>query len=149
MYHNIHNFFIEELEKLDCQATTRAYITSVLCKYTHNNETNFCQKSVTLVFANAKYKMDFVTFQNLADYVFFCEVVFPQFLRQASKEYYHTVAKLSYYSCYRLINKQMDVYENLADQFTDLTNQTKSIIRNIEKGNHIFEFYPFSHGHKS
>ena len=45
--------------------------------------------------------------------------------------YYQDIARLSYYSCYRLINKQWDVYNELSDNLIVLEQQV------IQKLSHI------------
>lgn len=127
---NVNNFFNQELKALKCQEKTKAYIISILSKYRFSND-DYSNASLTLIYHEAKISRNFSGFQNLADWIFFCESVFPEHLNDASKEYYHSLAQTSYYTCYRLINKQLDIYENLADEFTLLTNSINKIIRQI------------------
>jgi hypothetical protein len=49
----------------------------------------------------------------------------PQHLKFASKDYYDTIARLSYYSCYKIINKQWRLFEELADNFPVIETQVK------------------------
>lgn len=120
---NINDFFTEQLNNLRCQDKTKAYIVSILSKY-KNSYFDYSNMSLTLLYNEAKTRHDFYVFQNLADWIFFCEVVYPQYLKDASKEYYHSLAQVSYYNCYKLINKKMDIYEELSDNFIYLKNNT-------------------------
>lgn len=129
-FNNVNNFFTEQLELLNCQERTKAYIVSILSKYKHASF-DYSNSSLTLLYNEARLRNDFYTFQNLADWIFFCEVIFPAYLQNASKDYYHSLAQVSYYNCYKLINKQIDIYENLADEFPTLTKKTKLLIQNI------------------
>jgi|ERR1035437_283238 hypothetical protein len=125
-------FFDELLSDIDCQRDTKAYIVSIYGKYKSTDQ-DLSKDSITLLFAQARDKHNFLTYQNLSDWIFFTKSVAPEYLNKASKDYYSTVAQLSYYSCYQLINKQWPVFEELADNFNYLTNQTHKKLNNILK----------------
>lgn len=124
IHRNISNFFDELLIDLECQQDTKAYIVSIYGKY-KSAEFDLSKDSVTLLFAQARRKQDFLAYQNLGDWIFFANTIAPQHLKFASKEYYDTVARLSYYSCYKLINRQWKLFEELADDFLVLEEQVK------------------------
>jgi hypothetical protein len=124
---NITSFFDELLDDLHCQRDTKAYIVSIYGKY-KTAEFDLSKDSVTLLFAQARNKQDFLSYQNLGDWIFFSNTIAPQHLRFASKEYYDTVARLSYYSCYKLINRQWKLFEELADDFQSLENQVRNLL---------------------
>lgn len=130
-YQNITNFFEEILNDLECHRDTRAYIISIYGKY-KNADFDLSKDSVTLLFAQARLKQDFSTYQNLGDWIFFANTIAPNHLKFASKEYYDTVARLSYYSCYKLINKQWKLFEELSDNFISLESQVKKKLNNIK-----------------
>jgi len=121
---NINNFFEELLADIDCQPTTRIYITSIYGKY-RSAEFDLSKDSVTLRFAQARNKQDFLAYQNLGDWIFFINTIAPEHLKFASKDYYDTIARLSYYSCYKLINKQWKLFEELSDNLIMLESQVK------------------------
>jgi len=122
---NITSFFDELLNDLHCQRDTKAYIVSIYGKY-KTAEFDLSQDSVTLLFAQARTKQDFLTYQNLGDWIFFANTLAPNHLHHASKEYYDTVARLSYYSCYKLINREWKLFEELADDFSSLEKQVRA-----------------------
>lgn len=124
LHRNIGSFFEELLHDLDCQRDTKAYIVSIYGKY-KTAEFDLSKDSVTLMFAQARSNQDFLTYQNLGDWIFFANTMAPDHLQLASKDYYDTVARLSYYSCYKLINRQWKLFEELADDFLGLENQVK------------------------
>lgn len=125
---SLNNFFSEELSSLQCNETTRAYIGSVFSKY-KTTESDFSKESITLIYAKAKDNQDFLVFQNIADWIFFCHTLFPEHLSNASEEYYCIIGQLSYYSCYRIVRRQLKLYEELADNFIPLSISTRNIIR--------------------
>jgi hypothetical protein len=124
-HRNITNFFEEMLDDLKCQRDTKAYIISIYGKY-KTAQFDLSKDSVTLQFAQARSNQDFLTYQNLGDWIFFANTLAPDHLRFASKDYYDTVARLSYYSCYRLINRQWKLFEELSDNFLTLEHQVKN-----------------------
>lgn len=124
LYKNISSFFDELLIDLKCQRDTKAYIVSIYGKY-KTAEFDLSKDSVTLLFAQARSKQDFLTYQNLGDWIFFANTIAPNHLQDASKDYYDTVGRLSYYSCYKLINREWKLFEELADNFIILEEQVK------------------------
>ena len=129
LFSNLGLFFQNNLKELHCEDFTRAYIQSIFCKY-KSSECDFSKESITLRFYEARTRQDFVEFQNIADWLFFAKSLFPEALNNASIDYFDTIAKNSYYSCYRLINRQLVIYENLADEFEYLTDQTRKVLIN-------------------
>lgn len=129
-HRNITNFFDELLSDLECQRDTKAYIVSIYGKF-KTAEFDLSKDSVTLMFAQARNKQDFLIYQNLGDWIFFANTLAPSHLRFASKDYYDTVARLSYYSCYRLINRQWKLFEELSDNFLILETQVKNRLHTL------------------
>lgn len=129
-YKNLNYFFTEVLSTLNCQYDTRAYIISIFSKF-KNTDSDFSKDSVTLIFSQARNKQDFLTFQNLGDYIFFSKSFAKEHLRHASEEYYRTIARLSYYNCYSLTKRQLKFYEELADNFIILEKQTRELVNKI------------------
>lgn len=125
LYHNnVTDFFQNLLNDLECQHDTRAYIVSIYGKY-KSAEFDLSKDSITLQLAQARSKQDFSIFQNLADWIFFTNTMATNHLKFASKDYYDTVARISYYSCYKLINRQWKLFEELSDNFLLLETQVK------------------------
>lgn len=127
---NITIFFEELLTDIECQYDTKAYIVSIYGKY-KSAEFDLSKDSITLRFAQARNKQDFLTYQNLGDWIFFANTIAPTHLQYASKEYYDTIARLSYYSCYKLINKQWKLFEELSDNFINLEWQVKKKLQKL------------------
>ncbi len=128
------DYFVDELNSLRCDDLTKSYIVSIFSKFKSDND-DYSKESLTLKYAEAKYKHEFIAFQNLGDFLFFINALFPEYLNNASINYYHSIGQLSYYSCYTIINKQMKVYERLSDEFVFLSNTSGEIIRAHQ--NHI------------
>lgn len=134
---NITNFFDELLSDLECQRDTKAYIISIYGKY-KTADFDLSKDSVTLLFSQARSKHDFLTYQNLGDWIFFANTLAPNHLKFASKDYYDTVARLSYYSCYKIINNQWKLFEELADNFLVLEKQVIKKLSGISLQNSNF-----------
>jgi hypothetical protein len=124
---NLTTFFDAALQDLECRDDTRAYIVSIFSKYKTTNA-DLSQCNITLTFAQARANHNFLAYQTLGDWLFYSTSLYPEHLRYASTEYYIDIGRLSYYSCYRLINKQWRVYEEIADGFISLEKQAKTLL---------------------
>jgi hypothetical protein len=124
---DVTKFFEEQLSDLKCQRDTKAYIVSIFSKYRSANY-DYSKYSITSLFAQARSNHNFSVYQNLADWIFFINSLAPAHFKHADKDYYDTVGRLSYYSCYRLINRQWKLFEELADNFIMLENEVKNKI---------------------
>jgi len=122
---DIVKFFEEKLEDLQCQYETRSYIISIYGKYRFS-DFDLSQDSITLLFSQARFKQDFLIYQNIGDWLFFIKSMAPQHLNNASEEYYDTIARLSYSACYKLINRQWRLFEELSDNYQFLQEQIKN-----------------------
>lgn len=130
IHQNITDFFDEILSDLQCHRDTKAYIVSIYGKY-KSADFDLSKDSISLLFAQARNKHDFLSYQNLGDWIFFSNTMVSRHFKFASKDYYDTIAKLSYYSCYKIINKQWKLFEELADDFNNLENQVKEKINKL------------------
>jgi len=131
LYLNVNSFFEDLLSDLNCRNDTKAYIISIYGKY-RTSSYDLSKDNITLQFSQAKTKQDFSTYQNLGDWIFFVNTIAPQHLNNASKNYYDTIARLSYYSCYRLINREWALFEELADDFLFLEERVKNKIPKLK-----------------
>lgn len=133
---NLTDFFSETLKDLPCHYDTRAYITSIYIKY-KVAETDLSKRSLTIEYANAKEKQDFSSFQDIGDWIFFTKTLYPQSLKSASEDYYDTLGRLSYYSCFKLIKKQWRSFEELADNFIVLGQEANNRLKSKIDGSLI------------
>jgi hypothetical protein len=124
---NVGKFFDTALEDLSCDPKTRAYVVSVFTKFAKTSY-DLPSNSITLTFHEAKRKQDFATYQALGDWILFCQVEFPEYLRNASNDYYLTIGRLSYYSCYRLINRQWLLFDELAENLDGISNEARVLL---------------------
>lgn len=130
-YVNVNKFFQDVFADLKCQNDTKSYIISIYDKF-KSADTDLSNNSITTQFAFAREKHDFMTYQNLADWIFFNNTLYQEHLKNASKDYYDTVARSSYYSCYRLINRQWKLFEELADNFNYIEEEVKNKLHTIK-----------------
>lgn len=128
-FQTLTSFFDEVLQPLPCEQPTKAYIISIYTKY-RSAEHDLSKDSLTLLFAQAKEKQDFMSFQDIGDWIFFTNTIIPTHLKNASSDYYHTLGQISYYSCYKLINKKWKIFEELSDNFIILENEAKKLLGN-------------------
>lgn len=117
--------FEEVLSDLPCQSDTKAYIVSIYNKYLTARH-DLSKDSITLLFAQARDNHDFLIYQNLGDWIFFQNTIHNKPFKYTSRDYYDTVARLSYYSCYKLINRQWKLFEELSDNFIIIEDSAKN-----------------------
>jgi hypothetical protein len=126
----LHQTLVEELEQLNCDDLTRAHIINIFTGYiTPINDLS--KQSITLSFAEAKSKQDFIGFERVGNWIFLCHSLYPEHLRHASIEYYQSIGRLSYYKCFQLLNKKWRTFELLADEFVPLSMSCRTIIRQL------------------
>lgn len=128
-FKSLNNFFDEVLFELKCNSETKAYIVSIFSKY-KAADFDLSKDSVTMTFAQARNKQDFLTFQTLGDWIFFSKTFAPDHLNNASEDYYRTIGRMSYDSCYKLINRKWKIFEELSDNFIVLEKQTRKLLHN-------------------
>lgn len=125
---DLNQYFADLLQDISCQDTTRAYLINLYATF-KSNHCDLSQQNISLMFLQAKQYNDFANFQKIGDWVLFAQTIMPKHLHPAN--YYQDIARLSYYSCYHLINRQWLVYNELADNFLLLERQA------IEKLHHL------------
>jgi hypothetical protein len=129
LIYSLNDFFEKKLNDIKCRRDTKAYITSLLCEF-KNSKSDLSNESLTLFFNKARSKNSFSDYQKLGDFIFFCDIFYEEYLNGASKEYYDSLARLSYYSCYRLTKNQWMLFEELAEDFNKIENQVKNVVKN-------------------
>jgi len=130
LYQNITIFFEEVLKDIKCQDETRSYILSIYKKQT-KPDFDLSKDSITLLFAQAQEKRDFYTYQNIGDWIFYINTIAPKYFKFIDKKYCDTLGQLSYYSCYKIINRKWPLFEELSDSFIDLEEQCKNKLKDI------------------
>jgi hypothetical protein len=123
-------FISEKVNSLECSPDARAYIVSIFKKYNQAKD-DYSKDSITILYSDARTSQNFEKFQLLGDWLFFSNSLFPESLKNASEEYYYTIGKLSYYSCFRLIKNKWPLFEELGDKFEPLVKETGKIIKSI------------------
>lgn len=123
-------FFIEVFSDLNCRPDTRAYLINL---YSHFNSTvnDLSQYNITILHLQARHNNNFCDHQKIADYIFFIKTVLPEYFN-SSNDYYENIARLSYYSCYKLINRQWPLFEQLADDFRILELEARKRINQLK-----------------
>lgn len=121
-------FFTELLKDINCQDTTRAYLINLYTTF-KDSTYDLSDQNIGLYFLQSKNTNNFANLQNIGDYIFFSQTMMPSYLQP--QNYYQDIARLSYYACYKLINRQWILYMELADTLPTLQQQT------IEKLHHL------------
>ena len=115
----------QEVDALPCQNVTKAYIKGIYKDFIRAEKVPN-HSSITILYAEAKFSYDFEKFRSLADWLFYLKTLYPEHLNAASPDYYDAVAQNSYYRCYVIVNRQWKVFEELADQFEEISQAMSS-----------------------
>lgn len=124
--------FSNLFEKLNCQEETKAYITSIFISFKDNKQ-DLSKNNLTLMFLEANHNREFSKFQSLADWLFFCASLNEASLKFASKSYYYDMAQISYWNCFKLINKKWKLFEELSDNFQPLVTEVKELATTLDQ----------------
>lgn len=130
VFNNLTAFFEEALTDLNCRYDTRSYLIRLYSDF-RSTQNDLSNHNLTLLFSQAKLTNDFHLHQQLGDYIFWTKTMLPRHFNN-SNDYYENLARLSYYSCYKLINKSWPLYEQLADDFRTLEYQARTKLQSIQ-----------------
>lgn len=120
------NFFSEKLNDFPYGDTVKAYIISI-CKQYLKPDNDFSKQSLTLLYIKACENGDFSQFQSIADWSFWLAVFqAPAFIEH--KILYEGIARTSYDRCHRILRGQWPIFEQLADEFPQITKLTREKI---------------------
>jgi len=126
------DLFNRKLIKLKtCKEITKSYIISVLKKYI-TNKNYFNNQTIGIEYLQAQLNTDFAKFQNIGDWIFFIQSNYPDFFEKSSTSYYTSLGQSSYYKCYKILNKQWVLFEELADNFKEYSKNIHEVKLNIE-----------------
>ncbi len=130
---SLEKFFVDKVKCIPCQEDTKAYIVSTFVgfKKCEPNQ-NLYGKSITLEYNKAQLEHSFELYQQIGDWILFIKSMYPESLN-VSGEYYDSIARLSYYKCYRIVNKQWRLYEELADKFPLVVKCLHAEMRDVSK----------------
>lgn len=121
---HIRDWFDERIKHIKCDEKTRAYIVGVYSEQVFVSK-DLSDQSIVLLYHNAD---GFQTYQSIGDWVLwlgtFCEPAFKK-----HETVYESFARLSYYRCYELLNRQWKVYEELADDLPRILGESRKILQ--------------------
>ena len=112
---SLEDFFAEKVKNVPCEKETKAYLISTFTNFKQTTG-DFSKDSVTLKYIQAQSEYNFELYQQIADWILFIKATFPK-AQNASDDYYNTIAQLSYYKCYKMLNGEWKLFEELADRF--------------------------------
>ncbi|HVI41866.1 MAG TPA: hypothetical protein VM577_14545 [Anaerovoracaceae bacterium] len=123
---SLDDFFAPKIQTIpNCHQDTKSYINGIFVK----PKIDLSNQSITLVYAQAISNYRFDLFQTVGDWLLFAKSLYPQHLKDASPEYYNVLAQCSYYKCYRIVNRQWPIFEELADMFPHFVDHIQQNLR--------------------
>lgn len=134
MFENeLDNFLEEYLQDIEFEKIeTKEYIKGIFKEQLHGKN-NLADKSLTLKYIKAKERYSFDEFKELGDWIFWIKTTYPEFLNGASDNFYNDLAKISYYKCHILLNRQWGLFEEISDRFEYFAKniQIEDLSRNV------------------
>jgi len=114
-------WFSDRLIGLDgYRPETVAYVVGVLKAFCKPNVgDDLTNRSVVLAYNDARLTGDFVAFQRIGDWVLWADIIVPTYI-EPDREAAESVARLSYYSCNRIMMGQWRCFEQLADELPEI-----------------------------
>mgnify|MGYP006294757289 CR=1 FL=1 len=116
------DYISKNLEQLNFKIPeTKEYIKGIFREQLYYKN-DLSGKILTFKYFEAKQKYNFENFRKIGDWLFWTKSIYPEFLSNASEDFYDNLAKTSYHKCYILLNKEWELYEELADRFEYFVN---------------------------
>lgn len=112
------------LEHVDATSETKAYLSSLFLERMRNASDPISGRSIVVSYFEARLRGDFVSFKNVGDHVTWMATMFPENL----SEHYDvslSVARSSYYSCWRLLHKKWSLYEELGNDLQRIVEESR------------------------
>jgi len=121
-------WFTERLRTLDCSPETIAYVAGVLKAQAHpRHSEDLSNESIVVAYSAARSSGDFVSYQRLGDWVLFVDIAMPGSMGN-QRDLIEVVGRLSYSACYRLVNRQWPVFDELSDRLPVLADAARTLL---------------------
>lgn len=117
---SIVDFFDTCLDGLSCEEPTRNYIVSLL-----SSAPTIPSSPYLVLYAHAVDQGRFEQFQQVADAILWTTIAQPEAIDRSMAETATSVARLSYYTCFRLLRGRWRLYEELADRFHPIARDAR------------------------
>lgn len=134
---SLEDWFTVRLESLKASSDARAYLVSLFSSM-KSTEHDMSDKSVVLSFADARLSRDFAGLQRIGDWTVFSLSIAPQSL--VEKKLTIDIARMSYYSCWKMTHSTWKVYEELADELPRIGDECHSLIKLSSASTHNFVY---------
>jgi len=122
------DWFSTKLQCIQYHDDTKAYVVGVLSKYKKIDEKeDLSNSSIILEYVYASETSSFASYQKIGDWVLWCSVLHPEHIKDYRRLILNT-GQMSYYSCYKIMNKSWPVYENLADSLPVIVNDVRTAL---------------------
>lgn len=120
-------WFSDVLIELPGSSELRAYVVGVLNKYVGSSIDDLSKTSVVFAFAEAKNAGPdaFAKYQQLGDWVLWINSFAPAAVKP-NVAIVEMMGRQSYDACYRLMQRQWKIYEELADRLPAVTRAVHS-----------------------
>lgn len=120
----LEDWFSGRLQGLRVSRDARAYLVSLFSSMRTARD-DLSKDSIVLRFADAREKQDFASFQRIGDWTVFSLAAAPESLKE--RQLVVDLARISYYSCWRMTRGSWVVYEELADELPRIGHDVRAL----------------------
>lgn len=118
----------KDFDTLKVSDEVKAYLSSLfLTMLEKSSENDIYNDSIVLAYLEAKKSGTFDRFRRVGDHITWTATVFPGRL-SAHYDMAIDIARSSYYSCWRLLNKKWSLYEELGNDLPDIVMEARDKI---------------------
>lgn len=118
----LEDWFCRSLEAVEASPDARAYLVALFSSMRSAQE-DMSKESIVLAFAQARDTGEFMKFQRIGDWVMWGMAFAPESFDVPKVAV--DLGRLSYYTCWRLTQKEWRVYEELADEMPRLSRELR------------------------
>jgi hypothetical protein len=118
-------WFRDRIDVIPYSVELKAYVVGVFDKFVVSPPHELLTKSITIAYADARFSGDFAKFQRLGDWVLWQRSFMPT---SSHVNIIEQFGKDSYRMCYVLLRGQWEVYQELAQNLTNVVIDVRSQI---------------------
>ena len=125
---NLNTWISERLISLKCSDETKAYVISVYSQFKNiNYDNDFSKNSIVISYYDALKSGNFELYQRLGDWSLYTMTMHPEHIAH-NKETVRMVGKNSYDACFKLLNKEWELFEELSKYIDSIAYRARKLL---------------------
>lgn len=119
------SWFSERISNVPHSEEVKAYISGVYAKFSFSCEGDLSKDALLMKFVEAKSTSDFAALQTIGDWILWVDTFCKESIEDGQRKIVESTGRLSYYSCYRILNGKWQVFEELGDEFPKIVKNAR------------------------